>query len=283
MLCWPFVQLRWGTPVKRQMHKLFASVLFIVFLSGVATSDSSASRAEQDAARENGCVRCHSRLSTPVEMSNRFLDWRASSHAGAGVTCDTCHGGDAAARDPAKAHAGVFPPSNRNSRLHEMHAPETCGKCHATVVNSFIESEHYQRLKTAGLGPSCINCHGHMGSSVARAPLEGESLCTFCHNTVNGLLPQRPDIVKKAKSTLDAVARTNYMVAWIDEMLGQAEKKKLDVAAEKEDFRLLKITLAEAKAGWHAFKLEAPAAKADKSFDEAVRIKDKLSKKLGRD
>ncbi len=283
MLCWPFIQLSCGSPVKRPLPKLFASVLFIALLSSVAASDLSASRAEQDAARENGCVRCHSRLSTPAEMSNRFLDWRASSHAGAGVTCDTCHGGDAAARNQAKAHAGVFPPSNRNSRLHEMNAPQTCGKCHGAVVNSFIESEHYQRLKNSGLGPSCINCHGHMGSSVARAPLEGESLCTFCHNTVNGLLPQRPDIVKKAKSTLDAVARTNYMVAWIVEMLREAEKKKLDVAAEKEDFRLLKITLAEAKAGWHAFKLEAPALKADKSFDEAVRIKDKLSKKLGRD
>jgi hypothetical protein len=264
------------------MHKLFASVLFIALLSGVSASESSASRV-QDAARDNGCVRCHSRLSTPAEMSNRFLDWRASSHAGSGVTCDKCHGGDAAAREQAKAHVGVVPPSTRNSKLHEMNAPETCGKCHATVVNSFIESEHYQRLKTSGLGPSCINCHGHMGSSVARAPLEGESLCTFCHNTVNGLLPQRPDIVKKAKSTLDAIARTNYMVAWIDELLGQADRKKVNVTAEKEDLRLLKITMAEAKAGWHAFKLEAPALKAGISFDEAARIKDKLSKKLARD
>jgi len=218
----------------------------------------------------------------PAEMSNRFLDWRASSHAGAGVTCDKCHGGDAIARDPAKAHAGVLPPSNRNSRLHEMNAPETCGRCHGAVFNSFIESEHYQRLKNSGLGPSCITCHSHMGSSVARAPSDGESLCTFCHNSVNGLLPQRPDIVKQAKTTLAGIARTNYMVAWIDELLGQAEKKKLNVTDEKEDFRLLKITLAEAKAGWHAFKLEAPAAKAEKSFDEAVKIKDKLSKKLGR-
>lgn len=277
-----FIQLSCGSLVKRQMHKLFASVLFIALLSGVSTSESSASWV-QDAAQENGCVRCHSRLSTPAEMSNRFLDWRASSHAGAGVTCDKCHGGDAAAREPAKAHVGVVPPSTRNSRLHEMNAPETCGKCHRAVVNSFIESEHYQRLKTAGLGPSCTNCHGHMGSSVARAPVEGESLCTFCHNTVNGLLPQRPDIVKKAKSTLDAIARTNYMVAWIGELLGQADRKKLDVTAEKEDFRVLKITLAEAKAGWHAFKLDAPALKAGMSFDEAARIKDRLSKKLARD
>lgn len=281
MLCWPFIQLGGGSPVKRRLLKLFASVLFIAFMSGVSISDSSASRATQDVARENGCVRCHSQLSTPVEMSNRFLDWRTSAHKG--VSCDKCHGGDVAARDSARAHAGVLPASNKNSTIHEMNAPETCGRCHAPVVSSFVESEHYQRLKTSGLGPSCINCHPHMGTSVARAPSEGESLCTFCHNTVNGLLPQRPDIVRKAKTTLDAIARTNYMVAWIDESLAQAEKKKLDVKAEREDLRLLKMTLAEAKAGWHTFNLEAPALKADKSFDEAVKVKDRLSKKLARD
>jgi nitrate/TMAO reductase-like tetraheme cytochrome c subunit len=263
------------------MHRISASVLFIAFLIGVYTAGSSVMRAEQGAPRENGCVLCQSRLSTPAEMGNRFLEWRASRHAAAGVTCDKCHGGDAAAGDAAKAHAGIFPPSNASSRLHEMKAPETCGSCHRAVVSSFVESAHYRLLKASEAGASCTNCHGHMGSSAARAPFEGESLCTFCHNTVNGPLPQRPDIVKKAKSTLDMIARTNNMVLWINELLEQAAKKKLNVDAEREDSRLLKITLAEAKAGWHAFSPEGCAAKAGKSFDEAVGVKDRLSKKLG--
>jgi Cytochrome c7 and related cytochrome c len=263
------------------MRKILASVLLSACLCVVYSAESSASRSRQGGAPNNGCVKCHSRLSTPAGMSSRFLDWRASAHAAAGVACDKCHGGDAAARDAANAHTGMLPPSNRNSRLHEMNAPETCGSCHRAIASSFVESEHYRRLKASEGGPSCISCHGHMGSSVARAPLEGESLCTFCHNVVNGPLPQRPDIVKKAKSTLDTIARTNYAVAWINELLEQARKKKLNVAAEREDLRLLKITLYEAKAGWHAFTLEGPAAKAGKSFDEAVRVKDRLSKKLG--
>jgi DNA polymerase I-like protein with 3'-5' exonuclease and polymerase domains len=89
------------------------------------------------------------------------------------------------------------------------------------------------------------------------------------------------DIIKKAKATLDTIARTNYLLQWIDELLAQARKKKLNVDPEVEDLRLLKITLSEAKAGWHAFSLEGSAVKAGKSFDEAVKVKDSLSKKLG--
>jgi hypothetical protein len=70
------------------------------------------------------------------------------------------------------------------------------------------------------------------------------------------------------------------MVVWIDELLVEARRKKLNVRAEEEDFRLLKLTLAEAKAGWHTFTLQKPAMKAEKSFDEAIRVKNNLSKKL---
>lgn len=265
------------------MHRIFTGLLLFGCLCSVWSTDSSVSRAEQAAPSQNECVRCHSRLSTPVEMSTRFLDWRVSRHAATGVTCDKCHGGNATARDPSKAHAGVLAPSNKDSRLNEINLPESCGSCHRAVVNSFVESKHYRLLKAGEGAPSCISCHGHMASAVARAPAEGNSLCTFCHNVLNGPLPQRPDIVRNAKSTLDALARTGYMVGWINELLEQARKKKLNVKAEVEDLRLLKITLAEAKAGWHAFILETPAMKAGKSFDEAVKIKDTLSKKLGHD
>ena len=96
-------------------------------------------------------------------------------------------------------------------------------------------------------------------------------------------MPQRPDIVRKAKLTLDAIARTNYMVAWINELLDKARNQKLNVNAEEEALRWLKVMLGEAKAGWHAFTLDTPMAKAGKSFDEAVRIKDSLTTKLGLD
>ncbi|HSB09281.1 MAG TPA: multiheme c-type cytochrome [Blastocatellia bacterium] len=264
------------------MRKIIASIFFTACLVGFSSAGSSASRVDQGATSENECVRCHSRLETPAAISSRFLDWRASQHAAAGVTCDQCHGGDPNARNAAKAHGGMPPPSNRNNKLHEQNAPETCGSCHRAVANAFVESVHFERLKGSELGPSCINCHGHMASSAARRSFEGESLCTFCHNTVNGLLPQRPDIVMKAKSTLDAITRTSYMVGWINELLAQADQQKLNVQAEKEELRLLRMALAEQKAGWHAFTLEGPMIKAGKTFDDSVKVKDSLIKKLGR-
>lgn len=265
------------------MNKMIAAALFLGCLCVIYSTASSASSNDRGALESNGCVQCHSRLSTPSEMSNRFLDWRASAHGAAGVSCDKCHGGDASAHDAAKAHTEMFPPSNRTSKLSEQNAPQTCGSCHRAVVNSFVESVHFQRLKNSELGPSCVHCHGHMGSSASRRSVEGESLCSFCHNTVEGLLPQRPDIVRKAKSTLDAITRTNYMAGWINELLTQAEKRKLNVTDEKEEFGLLKMTLAEAKSGWHAFALDGPLTKANKSFDDAIKVKDRLVKKLAAD
>jgi hypothetical protein len=283
MLCRLFPRLSRGIPINRRIRMIFAGASFIALLGGVFTSGTSALQSKGQVSRENGCVRCHSALSAPAEMSKRFLDWRTSVHKAAGVSCDKCHGGNALVGDYASAHSGVFSPSNVKSSLNESNAPETCGRCHLAVANAFIESDHYRRLKSSGLGPSCINCHSHMGSSVTRAPIEGTSLCTFCHNSVNGLLPQRPEIVKRAKSTLDAISRTNSMVTWIDELLADARTRKLDVAAEENDFKLLMSSLANAKSAWHVFNLQSSATKADRSFEDALKIKDSLSKRLARD
>ena len=265
------------------MLRLFASVLLLGFLSGVTGANLSTSITGTYVAPENGCVRCHSRLSTPSRLADRFLDWRASRHGDAGITCDKCHGGDSTTRDPARAHAGVSSPSNSVSRLHATKMPATCGGCHTAIVNSFVESKHYSLLRANEGAPSCISCHGHMTSSVARAPADGHALCTFCHNTLNGPLPQRSDIPRRAQSTLDAIVRTNYMIGWINELLEKARKRKLSVRAEEEDLRLLRLSLGEVKIGWHAFTLESPAVKAEKTFRQAVTLKDNLIKRLGLD
>lgn len=261
---------------------MYVTLLFVGFVFLALSLGPSQSLGEQSGAlKNNNCVLCHSGLKSPV-LSGRYLEWQVSPHREAGVACNKCHGGDPAQRDPQKAHVGILPPSNKGSRLHLTNLPETCSECHTSIVNAFTESTHYERLKGSGFAPSCTNCHGHMASSVASYPSEGAAFCAHCHNSVNGILSPRPEIPSKAKVTLAAIFRTNHMVTWLSGLLREAEQKKLDVAAEKEDLRLLKGLLVETKVGWHAFHLDGPQTKADKGFEEGIRIRDQLLKKLGR-
>lgn len=230
---------------------------------------------------DNQCVNCHAKISQPTGISRRYLDWHFSAHKTGGVGCDKCHGGDATAREPRKAHKGVINHSQNESRLSLANLPETCGACHKAVVNSFVESVHYQRLKTSGLGPSCNTCHSHMASSVARYPIEASTYCTFCHNSINGILPQRPEIPAKAQRVMESLGRASYGVKWVQDLLKEAQNRKLDVAEQTEDLRLLQGLLYEAKIGWHAFNLDGVQVKADKAFEESARIREQLMKKLG--
>jgi hypothetical protein len=210
------------------------------------------------------------------------MDWHFSVHRINGVGCDKCHGGDVTADDARRAHIGVIPSTRKESRLSLERLPETCGACHKAIVNSFVESVHFEKLKTSGLAPSCNTCHRHMASSVASFPSEAATYCTFCHNSINGILPQRPDIPAKAKRVMESIGRASYGMKFAQDLLKEAQDRKLDVAEETEDIRLLRGLLHEAKVGWHSFTLEGARVKAEKAFEESLRLRDRLSKKLGR-
>ena len=230
----------------------------------------------------NQCVNCHAKSSLPANISSRYLDWHFSAHKTNGIGCDKCHGGDATARDAQRAHKGITLSSQKESRLSSENLPETCGSCHKAVVNSFVESVHYQKLNSSGLGPSCNTCHSHMGSSVATFPTDAATYCTLCHNSTNGLLPQRPDIPAKAKKVMESIGRATYAVKFAQDLLKEAQDRKVDVAEQIEDMRLLQQLLHETKVGWHSFTLEGARVKAEKAFEESLRIRDQLMRKLGR-
>lgn len=257
--------------------------LFIVLTAAVATfSGSSGNLYQKDMAdyKNNNCVSCHARLSSTY-LSGRYMDWHLSAHKTSGVGCEKCHGGDSSTQDVKKAHKGILPSSNSESRLYEANLPETCGSCHRSVYSSFVESTHYQKLKSSGLGPSCITCHAHMGSAVVTYPLQGAAYCTFCHNAINGILPQRPEIPQKARRTLESITRANHLVRWLDELFEEGKQKKLDLTEELDERRLMLISLKEAKSGWHSFNLDPVQHKADRALDDGLKLKDRLKKRLG--
>jgi hypothetical protein len=230
---------------------------------------------------DNQCVNCHSKSSQSKSLTGRYLEWHFSAHRTKGVGCDSCHGGDASARDARTAHRGVFGPAERESRVNFEKLPETCGVCHKAVVNSFIESAHYKVLSSSRLGPSCNTCHAHMASSVAMFPGDAATYCTHCHNTINGLLPQKPDIPANARKVMESIGRAKYAIIWAQSLLKEAQDRKLNVAEELADMRLVQQLFFEAKVGWHSFSLEGAGIKAEKAFEESLRLREVLMKKLG--
>lgn len=230
--------------------------------------------------RGNSCVDCHSRANSQLKLTSRYAEWHMSLHRDKGVGCDKCHGGDPAAKDQAKAHVGVLAISAATSRLHPKNLPETCGTCHKEIANTFVESKHYQNLKSAGLGPTCSTCHEHMAAEVIYTPEQTSKLCASCHDSTNALMPKRPDIPGKADEVMQSIRRANMVVMWADRLVEDAHNKKVEVAEQEKEMKVVRAMRAEAKISWHAFNLEVVRKKADAAFEEGTKVKDALRKKL---
>lgn len=271
------------------MVKKLSIVFFFVFfavatVSGVAVKATySGGALSQDAPAEfkdNNCVNCHARLAGPYRLTSRYAEWHISTHKEKNIGCEKCHGGEPAIKDEKQAHAGMHSPQDARSKLHPKNLPETCGACHQAIVGSFTESRHYQKLKESGMGPSCSTCHVHMASQVLYTPEETAAMCSTCHNSPNKLMPLRPEIPQKANEVMQAIRRANTVVMWADRLIEQAEARKMDIGAEKQEQQIARAVIAEAKTGWHAFNLDAVRKKADDAFDMSTKVKDSLRAKL---
>ncbi len=265
------------------MLKKLLVVSAFLSLGAIVISSNTPLSPTQDALlafKNNNCVECHSHSRGDLKLANHYADWHMSLHKEKGIGCEKCHGGDPAIKEQAKAHTGVLPLSNPASSLHPKNLAQTCGSCHREIANAFVESKHYQNLKTAGLGPSCSTCHGHMASEVIYTPEETSKLCASCHDSTNALLPKRPEIPGKADETMQALKRANFVTLWADRLLEDAHTKKVDTTDETKDMKVVRAMLAESKITWHVFNLETARRKADAAFEEGTKVKDALRKKL---
>ncbi len=266
------------------MFKKLSIIIFFAFFAAVAILGSGVSAvSSQDTLadfKDNNCVTCHARLSNPYRLTSRYAEWHISMHKDKTIGCEKCHGGDPAIKEEKQAHVGVVPPQDVRSRLHQKNLPETCGACHQSIVSSFVESRHYQKLKDAGIGPSCSTCHVHMASQVLYTPEETAQMCSTCHNSPNRLMPLRPEIPQQANEVMQAIRRANTVVMWADRLIEQAQAKKLDISDEKKEQQIARAVMAEAKTSWHAFNLEVVRRKADDAFEMSSKVKDSLRAKL---
>lgn len=113
------------------------------------------------------CARCHADpeiigeyFSTPERaqarraVSQYFQTVHGTAITEAGLTvaatCNDCH----------RSHA-ILPPDSTDSSVNRAHIPETCGSCHAGIVEVFDASAHGAALRSGGEGkaPVCTDCH----------------------------------------------------------------------------------------------------------------------------
>jgi hypothetical protein len=264
---------------KRKFGALFLLLAAAALWPSTAKRGAAAQDAKPDY-KGNNCVGCHSRLLEPLGVGNRYLEWQFSRHQEKGVSCEKCHGGDPAATDPAKAHAGALPSTDRRSALHWSKQQGTCNACHHNVVSAFAESAHYKRLKEAGRGPSCGSCHEHMATKVIYSPAETGALCAQCHDP-NHITGPRSLIPGAAKETVAALRRADGVIGWARLLSAEGRRWNLPIAAEEGDLRLAEKALGEAKVSWHTFDLENTRKQADRAFLEGMKARDGLRKKLG--
>lgn len=229
--------------------------------------------------RNNNCVTCHSTMAEPLHISSRFFEWQNSRHQMRGVGCDKCHGGNPATNDPKRAHVGVLNVDDPRSALHYRNQPETCGQCHQKVVNAFVQSEHYQKLKGLGLGASCNTCHAHMATQVVSSPKATAEMCARCHDSINYITP-RPEIPQRANATMLAFQRADAVINWSLLLLAEAQKRGLDSKTEQVELKEAKASLEQAQINWHAFKLDVVRKQADEAFFKGMKVRDALRKKL---
>jgi len=137
------------------------------------------------------CGKCHGDKSVMQGsgISERlFLSYRESVHAKAiargntsAAVCTDCH----------NSH-DIQPASNSQSSIAKVNIPATCGKCHRTEANEFVQSVHGEAV-TRGVSraPVCTDCHGihnikgplDQTTATATTAIATDS-CARCHEGV---------------------------------------------------------------------------------------------------
>jgi len=151
--------------------------------------------AEPAPANKNSCLDCHSLLEENLKVTPE--QFAQDVHAGKGLTCASCHGGDPNSDDKAMDKSAGFVGHIRRAQI-----PALCGKCHADAAyirrfNPSLRTDQLPQYLTSVHGKKlaqgdekvavCTDCHGLHGiraisdtqSSVH--PLNVAKTCSRCH------------------------------------------------------------------------------------------------------
>jgi cytochrome b subunit of formate dehydrogenase len=153
------------------------------------------------------CASCHQQHNTPTpagheagEFIAAYLDsvhGRAISQSGliVAASCADCHG-----------HHEVQPSNRPQSKVHREQIPQTCGRCHEGISETYKDSIHGQMMiKGDSRAPVCTDCHAAHAITRASTPdfmLDIVEECGNCHN--------EPSVGGARKSSLYETYRLSY-------------------------------------------------------------------------
>lgn len=150
-----------------------------------------------DAQTANSCLDCHSKLDSPLGVSKD--EFTGSIHALKGLTCTTCHGGDASSDDMGQA---MGKSAGFKGHIERARVPALCSKCHSDAAymrgyNPSLRTDQFSQYQTSVHGKLlskgdtrvavCSDCHTahniHPPNSPQSSvyPLNIAKTCANCH------------------------------------------------------------------------------------------------------
>jgi cytochrome c553 len=134
------------------------------------------------AAQVSSCLACHGSADTVGEESARIVSgFKDGVHAGAGLSCQDCHGGNpdpALGDDMDRAMDKAYRANPFRGAPKRAEIPVLCGRCHSSAVymkkfrpelrvdqeQEYWTSQHGKLLKTGDAKvATCVDCHGVHG------------------------------------------------------------------------------------------------------------------------
>jgi hypothetical protein len=179
------------------------SISFLLSLT-FCLAFSPAARAQ---AAKNSCLDCHSQLPPPLQVKPGTF--AHIIHAQKGLTCVSCHGGDASSDDMTRA---MSPAAGFRGHIDRRQVPKLCAGCHANATymrgfNPSLTTDQYSKYLTSVHGKRlakgdtkvavCTDCHGlhdirppnDPRSSVY--PLNIPKTCAHCHANAEYMKPYK--------------------------------------------------------------------------------------------
>lgn len=161
--------------------------------SPITTSAFGDNKADKKITQEKLCLSCHlddddvKKRTTP---SAGFIHAYDKSVHGLALHKDK--NGDAASCIDCHESHDILKPTNSQSSVYRINIPNTCGKCHSSIKNEYLESIHGQLVaKGNSDAPSCTNCHGEhniLRVDDPNSPVAFQNLsrqvCSPCHESV---------------------------------------------------------------------------------------------------